>query len=64
MVAEAKAALRRSVSTYDSRPAKRERRNSDSTDRRQTIVIKRKVERPKPEIIEPKETKSTDKNLR
>ena len=31
MVAEAKAALRRSVSsTYDSRPSKRERRNSDS----------------------------------
>ena len=65
MVAEAKAALRRSVSTHDSyRPSKRERRNSESTEKR-NIVIKRKIERTKPEPVEPfKDNKSTDKNLR
>ena len=64
MVAEAKAALRRSVSsTYDSRPSKRERRNSDSTDRK-PVPIKRKPEKPKPDPIEIKETKSSDKTLR
>ena len=61
MVAEAKAALRRSVSGQD-RPSKRERRSSD-TERRPT-PIKRKPEKPRPEPVDAKETKSSDKALR
>ena len=61
MVAEAKAALRRSVSHQDSRP-ERKRRISE-TERRQT-PIKRKPEKPKPEPFEVKEVKSSDKALR
>ena len=61
MVAEAKAALRRSVSHQDSRP-ERKRRISE-TERRQT-PIKRKPEKPKPEPFDMKESKSSDKALR
>ena len=65
MVAEAKAALRRSVSSYDGhRPSKRERRSSDSIDRK-PVPVRRKIEKPKQqEYVEVKETKSSDKALR
>ena len=60
MVAETKAALRRSVSTQDSfRPQKRERRNSESTDRRPTPVKRKPVEKPVVEY-EYKEPKHSD----
>ena len=65
MVAEAKAALRRSVSSYDGvRPSKRERRSSDSIDRK-PAPVRRKIEKPKQqEYVEVKETKSSDEALR
>ena len=65
MVAEAKAALRRSVSSQEwDRPSKRERRNSGSTDRR-PVPIRRKIEKPRPEPMEEViERKSSDKSLR
>ena len=60
MVAETKAALRRSVSTQDSfRSHKRERRSSESTDRRPTPVKRKPVEKPAVEF-EYKETKHSD----
>jgi len=65
MVAETKATLRRAISTHDSgRPAKKERRSSESTERRQPVVRKR-IEKAKPEYIETKESKTEDsKSLR
>ena len=65
MVAEAKAALRRSVSSQEwDRPSKRERRNSGSMERKQ-VPIRRKIEKLRPEPFEEtKETKSSDKSLR
>ena len=64
MIAEAKAALRRSVSSYDGyKPSKRERRSSDSVDRK-PAPIRRKIEKPVQEYVEVKETKSSDKALR
>ena len=60
MVAETKAALRRSVSTQDGfRSHKRERRTSESTDRRPTPVKRKTVEKPVVEY-EYKETKHSD----
>ena len=65
MVAEAKAALRRSVSSQEwERPSKRERRNSGSMDRK-PVPIRRKIEKPRPDPMEEvRETKSSDKSLR
>ena len=65
MVAEAKAALRRSVSSQEwDRPSKRERRNSGSMDRK-PVPIRRKIEKPRPDPMEElRETKSSDKSLR
>ena len=65
MVAEAKAALRRSVSSQEwDRPSKRERRNSGSMDRK-PVPIRRKIEKPRPDPMEEvRENKSSDKSLR
>ena len=60
MVAETKAALRRSVSTQDGfRSQKRERRSSESIDRRPTPVKRKPVEKPVVEY-EYKEPKHSD----
>ena len=55
----------RAISTHDSgRPAKKERRSSESTERRQPVVRKR-IEKAKPEYFETKESKTEDsKSLR
>merc|ERR1712066_782927 len=60
MVAETKAALRRSVSSQDSiRSSKRERRSSESTDRKPTPAKRKAVEKSSADY-EYKEIKSSD----
>jgi len=65
MVAETKATLRRAISSHDSgRPAKKERRSSESVDRKQTPV-RRRQEKVRVEHTEVKEVKPQDnKSLR
>ena len=65
MVAEMKATRRRAISSHDSgRPAKKERRSSESVDRKQPVV-RRKQEKLKVEQVKVKETKPQDnKSLR
>ena len=65
MVAETKATLRRAISSHDSgRPAKKERRSSESVERKQPVV-RRKHEKLKVEHVEVKEIKPQDnKSLR
>ena len=65
MVAETKATLRRAISSHDSgRPAKKERRSSESVDRKQTPV-RRRQEKVRVEQTEAKEVKPQDnKSLR
>ena len=64
MVAETKAALRRSVSSQDSiKSSKRERRSSESSDRRPTPVKRKTAERPVTDY-EVKEPKTDNTNLR
>ena len=65
MVAETKATLRRAISSRDGgRPSKKERRSSESVERKQPVV-RRKQEKLKVEHVEVRENKPQDnKSLR
>merc|ERR1719308_355461 len=66
MVAETKATLRRAISSHDGgRPAKKERRSSESVERRYPVVKKRQDKIRFDPPLEPKESKTPDnKSLR